>query len=142
MTMMITFKVDGDPVGKQRARYAKRGNFVQTYTPDKTRNYESLIKEAAIEAMGSSECLETPVNLYLYIRAPIPKSLPKKRLEACLNGLEKPIKKPDASNVLKSVEDAMNGVVYKDDSQIVNIHVTKVYASVSGIDVCVKECLD
>jgi len=140
--MMITFKVDGDPVGKQRARYAKRGNFVQTYTPDKTRNYESLIKEAAIQAMGSNEILETPVNLYLYIRAPIPKSLPKKRLEACLNGLEKPIKKPDASNVLKSVEDAMNGVVYKDDSQIVNIHVTKVYSSQSGIDVCVKECLD
>ena len=142
MTFMVTFKVDGDPVGKQRARYAKRGNFVQTYTPDKTRNYESLIKEAAIQAMGSNEILETPVNLYLYIRAPIPKSLPKKRLEACLNGSEKPIKKPDASNVLKSVEDAMNGVVYKDDSQIVNIHVTKVYSSQSGIDVCVKECLD
>ncbi len=139
---MVTFKVDGDPVGKQRARYAKRGNFVQTYTPDKTRNYESSIKEAAIQAMGSNEILETPVNLYLYIRAPIPKSLPKKRLEACLNGLEKPIKKPDASNVLKSVEDAMNGVVYKDDSQIVNIHVTKVYSSQSGIDVCVKECLE
>jgi Holliday junction resolvase RusA-like endonuclease len=138
---MVTFKVDANPVGKQRARYAKRGNFVQTYTPDKTRNYESLIKEAAIEAMGSSEPLETPVTLYLYIRAPIPKSLPKKRIEACLNGLEKPIKKPDASNVLKSVEDAMNGVVYKDDSQIVNIHVSKVYSSVSGVDVCIKECL-
>ena len=142
MTFMVTFKLDADPVGKQRARYARRGNFVQTYTPDKTRNYESLIKEAAIEAMGSSEPLETPVTLYLYIRAPIPKSLPKKRIEACLNGLEKPIKKPDASNVLKSVEDAMNGVVYKDDSQIVNIHVSKVYSSVSGVDVCIKECLD
>jgi len=142
MTFMVTFKVDADPVGKQRARYAKRGNFVQTYTPDKTRNYEALVKEAAIEAMGSSEPLETPVNLYLYIRAPIPKSLPKKRLEACLNGSEKPIKKPDASNVLKSIEDAMNGVVYKDDSQIVNIHVAKVYSSVAGVDVCVKECLE
>ena len=142
MSFMVTFKVDADPVGKQRARYAKRGNFVQTYTPDKTRNYETLIKEAAIEAMGTSEPLETPVTLYLYIRAPIPKSLPKKRIEACLNGLEKPIKKPDASNVLKSVEDAMNGVVYKDDSQIVNIHVSKVYSSVSGVDVCIKECLD
>jgi Holliday junction resolvase RusA-like endonuclease len=142
MSFMVTFKVDADPVGKQRARYAKRGNFVQTYTPDKTRNYESLIKEAAIEAMGSSEPLESPVTLYLYIRAPIPKSLPKKRIEACLNGLEKPIKKPDASNVLKSVEDAMNGVVYKDDSQIVNIHVSKVYSSVSGVDVCIKECLE
>ena len=142
MTFILTFSVDANPVGKQRARYAKRGNFVQTYTPDKTRNYESLIKEAAIQAMGSSECLETPVNLYLYIRTPIPQSYSKKRSEACLNGSEKPIKKPDASNVLKSVEDAMNGVVYKDDSQIVNIHVSKVYSSVAGVDICVKECLD
>ena len=142
MTFMVTFKVDANPVGKQRARYAKRGKHVMAYTPDKTRNYESLIKEAAIQAMGSNEILETPVNLYLYIRAPIPKSYSKKRSEACLNGSEKPIKKPDASNVLKSVEDAMNGVVYKDDSQIVNIHVSKVYSSLAGVDICVKECLE
>jgi len=139
---MVTFKVDADPVGKQRARYAKRGNFVQTYTPDKTRNYESLIKEAAIEAMGSSEPLETPVTLYLYIRVPIPASASKKKLQAISSGQEKPTKKPDASNVLKSIEDAMNGVVYKDDSQIVNIHVTKVYSTVPGVDICVKECLE
>ena len=142
MSFMVTFKVDADPVGKQRARYVKRGNFVSTYTPEKTRTYEALLKDAAIEAMGSSEPLETPVNLYLYIRAPIPKSYSKKKVADCLNGFEKPIKKPDASNVLKSVEDAMNGVVYRDDCQIVNFHVTKVYSSQSGIDVCVKECLD
>ena len=138
---MVTFKVDGNPVGKQRARYVKRGNFVQAYTPEKTRTYESLIKEKAIEAMGSSEPLETPVTLYLYIRVCPPKSYSKKRIEACLNGSEQPIRKPDASNILKSVEDGMNGVVYKDDSQIVNIHVTKVYSSEAGVDICVKECL-
>ena len=48
MTFMVTFKVDANPVGKQRARYVKRGNFVQTYTPEKTRTYETLIKDAAI----------------------------------------------------------------------------------------------
>jgi Holliday junction resolvase RusA-like endonuclease len=142
MTFMVTFTVDGTPVGKQRARYARRGNFVQTYTPEKTRTYESLIKEKAIEAMGSSEPLETPVTLYLYIRVPMPKSYSKKRTEACLNGSEQPIRKPDASNILKSVEDGMNSVVYKDDSQIVNIHVTKVYSSQAGVDICVKECLE
>jgi len=141
MTFMVTFTVDGNPVGKQRARYVKRGNFVSAYTPEKTRTYESLIKEKAIEAMGSSEPLETPVTLYLYIRVPMPKSYSKKRIEACLNGFEQPIKKPDASNILKSVEDGMNSVVYKDDSQIVNIHVTKVYSSQAGVDICVKECL-
>jgi len=139
---MVTFKVDGNPVGKQRARYVKRGNFVQTYTPEKTRSYETLIKESAKQAMGSSEPLETPVSLYLYIRVPIPQSCTKKRLEAIQNGSEKPIRKPDSSNILKSIEDGMNGVVYHDDSQIVNIHVTKVYATQAGVDICVKECLE
>mgnify|MGYP002477990324 CR=1 FL=1 len=142
MTFMVTFKLDANPVGKQRARYARRGNFVQTYTPDKTRNYEALLKEAAIEAMGSSEPLETPVSLYLYIRVPIPASATKKRLQAISDGSEKPTKKPDASNILKSVEDGMNGVVYHDDSQIINLHVSKVYSSLPGVDICVKECLD
>ena len=142
MTFMVTFKVDANPVGKQRARYVKRGNFVQAYTPEKTRTYETLIRDAAIEAMGTSEPLETPVTLYLYIRVPIPKSHSKKKVEACLNGLDQPIKKPDASNILKSVEDGMNGIVYKDDSQIINLHVTKVYSTLAGVDVCVKECLD
>jgi Holliday junction resolvase RusA-like endonuclease len=142
MTFMVTFKVDGTPVPKGRARYARRGNFISTYTPEKTRTYETLIRDSAIEAMGSSEPLETPVSLYLYIRVPIPKSCTKKRLEAIDNGSEKPTKKPDASNILKSVEDGMNGVVYHDDSQIINIHVTKVYSSLPGVDICVKECLD
>ena len=142
MTFMVTFKVDANPVGKQRARYVKRGNFVQTYTPEKTRTYETLIKDSAIEAMGASEPLETPVSLYLYIRVPIPKSYSKRRTEACLNGLEKPIRKPDSSNILKSVEDGMNGVVYHDDSQIINLHVSKVYSSLPGVDICVKECLE
>ena len=142
MTFIVTFNVEGNPVGKQRARYAKRGSYVTAYTPEKTRTYEALIKDAAKQAMGSSEPLETPVTLYLYIRVPITKSCTKKRLEAIQNGSEKPIKKPDASNILKSVEDGMNGVVYKDDSQIVNIHVTKVYSSEAGVDICVKECLE
>ena len=142
MTFMVTFKVDANPVGKQRARYVKRGNFVQAYTPEKTRTYETLIRESAKQAMGESEPLETPVSLYLYIRVPIPASATKKRLQAISDGTEKPIRKPDASNILKSVEDGMNSVIYKDDSQIVNIHVTKVYSSLPGVDICVKECLE
>jgi Holliday junction resolvase RusA-like endonuclease len=139
---MVTFKVDATPVPKGRARYVRRGNHISTYTPEKTRTYETLIKDSAIEAMGASEPLETPVSLYLYIRVPIPKSCTKKRLEAISDGSEKPTKKPDASNILKSVEDGMNGVVYHDDSQIINIHVSKVYSSLPGVDICVKECLD
>jgi Holliday junction resolvase RusA-like endonuclease len=92
--------------------------------------------------MGPTDLLETPLGVFLYIRLPIPQSHSKKRREACLSGVEKPIKKPDIDNLAKSVLDGMNGIVWRDDSQIVSLHVTKVYASGTGVDVLVKEELE
>ena len=142
MTFIVTFTVDGVPVGKGRPKFSSRGSFVRAYTPKKTSDYESTVRLAGKAAMGASEPLETPVSLYLYVRVPIPTSYSKKATAACLDGSRKPTKKPDLDNILKAISDALNDVCYKDDSQIVNIHCTKVYASVPGVDVCVKECLD
>ena len=142
MTFITTFTVEGIPVGKGRPKFARRGNFVSTYTPKKTVDYESTVKAAGKVAMGSTEPLETPISLYLYIRVPIPASYSKRVTAACLDGSQKPTKKPDLDNIGKAIMDALNGICYKDDSQIVNIHASKVYATVPGVDVCVKECLD
>ena len=79
MTFMVTFMVEGNPVGKGRPRFAKRGKFVSTYTPTKTRDYESIIKDAAKQAMGNSAPLETPVTVAIYITVPIPTSYSKNR---------------------------------------------------------------
>jgi Holliday junction resolvase RusA-like endonuclease len=79
------------------------------------------------------------VAVYIYIKLAVPKSYSKKRTEACLSGLERPIKKPDWDNVAKSICDAINGIVYIDDTQIVDAHVTKVYAANAGVDVGIKE---
>jgi Holliday junction resolvase RusA-like endonuclease len=83
--------------------------------------------------------LKGAVAVYIYIKLAVPKSYSKKRTEACLSGLELPTKKPDWDNVAKSVCDALNGIVYMDDTQIVDAHVTKVYAANAGVDVGVKE---
>ncbi len=139
MTFQVMFTVEGTPIGKGRPKFARRGNFVSTYTPTKTRDYETLIAEAARQAMGSSEPLKTPVAAYIYITVPIPASYSKKRSTACLEGLERPCKKPDADNILKAYFDAMNGIVYEDDSQIVSIHATKRYGAVGMVEVLVKE---
>ena len=139
MTFMIPFTIDSPPVPKGRPRYSAKAGFVRTYTPKKTSDYETIVRETAQQAMGPNEPLETPVAVYLYIRLPIPKSYPKKRVAACLNGSERPTKKPDIDNLAKSVLDGLNGTVYKDDGQIVSLHVTKVYASAPGVDVLVRE---
>jgi Holliday junction resolvase RusA-like endonuclease len=89
--------------------------------------------------IGKHEPLETPIEVFLYFRLPVPQSYSKKRTEACLSGSEKPSKKPDLDNLTKGVMDAFNGLIYKDDSQIVEMHLTKVYDVKAGIDVLIKE---
>lgn len=142
MTFMLQFHIDAEPVPKGRPKFSQVGGFMRAYTPKKTSDYESIVRATAQQAMGPTDLLETALGVYLYIRLPIPQSHSKKRKEACLSGQEKPIKKPDIDNLAKSVLDGMNGVIWKDDSQIVSLHVTKVYSSGSGVDVLVKEELE
>jgi Holliday junction resolvase RusA-like endonuclease len=133
----VVFTVEGPPQGKGRPRFRRAGNFVQTYTDAKTKAYEETIKSWAKRAMGSRSPLEGPVAVDLYIRLPVPASASKKRSEACVRNEELPTKKPDVDNILKVYFDAMNGVVYVDDTQIVRVSAKKVYSLVPGVDICV-----
>ena len=137
--MQIHFQVEGDPKGKGRPRFSRFGKFTRVYTDKQTLDYETLIKSFAAEAMGSTDPLETPVSVFLYIRHPVPQSYSKKRTEACLSGLEQPCKKPDIDNIAKTYLDGMNGVVFLDDTQVVDLHVKKVYSAVAGVNVMVME---
>ena len=137
--MQICFEVPGQPRGKGRPRFARRGNFVKTYTDAATASYEDQIRFYALRAMGSSEPLKTALEAFIYVRLPVPKSYPKKRVAACLSGLEWPSKKPDWDNVAKSICDGMESIIFVCDSQIVECHVRKVYAEVAGVDVLIKE---
>ncbi len=136
------FVVFGKPVPKGRARFRRIGKFVSTYTPKKTATYEQEVAQVAKTAMGKQEPLETPVTVCIYIRLPIPASYSKVRKKACLDGFEKPTKKPDLDNTAKSILDGMNGIVYVDDAQIVNLHVTKVYSETPAVEVLIVEALE
>lgn len=125
--------------GKGRPRFARQGTFVKTYTDAKTFTYEKSIQTYAKQAMGSTSPLIGAVAAYLHIGIPIPPSYSKTRQKACIEGLERPTKKPDIDNIVKAILDGMNGVVYLDDKQVVDLHLTKVYSSKEGIDIMVKE---
>jgi hypothetical protein len=139
MTLVVTFTVDGDPVPKGRPRFARRGTFVQTYTDAKTIDYETHVALKARQAIGASDPLKGALTVFLYLRFAIPPSYSKRRKEACLAGLEYP-KRVDIDNCYKSITDAINGIVYVDDSQIVEAHIKKVYAEDAGANVMVQEC--
>jgi hypothetical protein len=92
-------------------------------------------------AMGTNELLEAPVTVAIYIRASIPASFSKQKRKDALEGILKPTKKPDIDNIAKCFLDAMNGIVYLDDKQVVNLHLTKVYAETPAVEIMVKEDL-
>ena len=137
--IQVQYSVPGEPRGKGRPRFAKRGNFVKTYTDAKTASYEDQIRFYALKAMGDSKVIEGAVRVFVSIRMAVPKSYSNKRREACLNGSDKPLKKPDWDNVAKSICDAMNGIIYVDDTQIVEAHITKQYAQQAEVVVLVQE---
>ncbi|WP_415330315.1 RusA family crossover junction endodeoxyribonuclease [Clostridium perfringens] len=113
--------VTGKIRGKARPRVC-RGHAV---TPKDTIEYEKLVRECYKKQDG--RYLEGSIKALIIAYYKIPKSYSKKRVQAIRDGLEKPTKKPDADNIAKIILDSLNGIAYKDDSQIVELRVIKRY---------------
>lgn len=112
----VSFVVPGRIGGKGRPRFSSRNGVVRSYTPEKTRATESMIREIASRAIGDAPLLEGALSLRMDVRLRTPKSWPKKRRDAAVwvTG------KPDCDNTLKLV-DALNGIIFHDDSQIAKV---------------------
>lgn len=125
---MIRFVIPGEPQGKGRPKFSRQGNFVKTYTPAKTENYEAHIK-ACFMASGAG-MIPQGVEIGMEITAfySIPKSTSRKRAALMREGLIRPAKKPDFDNVAKVICDALNKIAYYDDAQIVEAAFAKFYA--------------
>lgn len=81
---------------------------------------------------------DLPLEVEIIAGLSIPSSKSKKFKQAAAEGVEKPTKKPDVDNIAKTVTDALSGVIYKDDKQIVNLTVAKIYSKRPGVSVVVK----
>lgn len=129
---MIVFEMWGKPQGKARARtfYNHRLGRSQSVTPTNTVLYENYIKEC-YKATESSEFWfdKEPLAMKIVALFEIPKSFTKKQRADIENGLLYPTKKPDADNIAKVVCDALNDVAYKDDTQIIDLHILKFYTT-------------
>lgn len=112
---MIKFTVYGQPIPKARARTVVHNGKVMTFTPAKTRSWETLV---ALEANRRvKKLLEGPVALTVNFYLGRPKSVKR----------EWPVVRPDLDNLLKSVKDALCGRVFRDDAQVVRCEMGKYY---------------
>jgi Holliday junction resolvase RusA-like endonuclease len=120
---VIRIVVDGSPVGKGRPRFVR--SVGRAFTPAKTANYEAILAAAGGDVMGRQAPLEGPLRVIVTAFMPLAASWSKKKTAAALEGLIRP-GKPDADNILK-VLDALNGIVWRDDSQIAEARISKLY---------------
>lgn len=120
---MIEFEIPGVAVPKARPRFTKRGH---TYTPKKTKNYEKIVKLYTRKSI--KEPYEGPLKVGIIIHKKPPKSWSKKKKKAAIEGSLHATAKPDVDNYAKAILDGMNGIAFKDDSQIVDLNVQKQYS--------------
>ena len=113
--------VEGKIKGKARPRFNTKTG--RAFTPGDTITYENWIRYAYQNQDGRRLTGAIRAKIEVYYK--IPKSYPKKRVQAIREGLEMPLKKPDSDNIAKIVLDSLNKIAFDDDSQVVELIVIK-----------------
>lgn len=126
----LDFSVLVKAVPQARPRGTNAGGFVRFYKKKDNADYEELIRYSASQAMkecGISRPTSLPVHLDVLIIKRPPDSWANWRKKKAYEKELLPTVKPDASNYFKLIEDALNGVAYVDDSQVVTQSCGKFY---------------
>jgi Holliday junction resolvase RusA-like endonuclease len=128
MTDAITVVVAGLPVAKGRPRFVRKTGIA--FTPSHVRKYESYARVASQLAMDGRPPIAVPVRAEITIDLPVPASWSTRRRDAALRGDICPTTRPDCDNYVKAALDSVNAIVITDDSLVVELVVSKRYASI------------
>jgi len=131
----ITLTIPGKPQGKKAPQWSKHG----TYMPKQTVNYETYIKQLFSISFPDFKPLDCCLTMRIEIYLLVPKSVSRKKRAMMLSGEIRPGVKPDCSNVLKSIEDALQGLAFRNDSQVVSLQADKWYSERPEVKVDISE---
>lgn len=139
----VSFVVHGlpKPAGSKRAfQHKTTGRIVVTDANKNSREWKNLVADAAVAARSHSnvELLDGPLLLSLIFMLPRPKGhYGSKRLRPSAPRF--PTVKPDLLKLARAVEDALSGIVYRDDAQIVSESLQKAYGEPARVHVRIEE---
>lgn len=142
MSDALTFTVPGPPRPLQRARIARRGKFARMYDTAENTTNKATVGFYAAEAMRKfkayrkGEIFTGPLKLDVTFYIEKPKSKIRKNSDP----FPYPDSKPDLDNCIKLICDALNGIVWRDDCQVVAIAAGKSWARGDGP--CTKVCVE
>lgn len=105
MNNSFNFIVPGPPVGKERPRKGKHG----FYTPKKTKDYESLIGWQAKSALAKQTLAHSEFKWNLHAKYIVIMRIYYQKITKRI---------PDIDNIIKSILDGMNKIVYDDDNLV------------------------
>lgn len=128
----------GKPEPQLRPRATRTKVGVRLYDPKKTTDYKTLVRTSAMSQWKYGQ-LEGALHVKIDVYRPIQKSDSKKRKKLKEQGIIRPVVTPDATNYGKIIEDGMNGIVWKDDKQIVDLEISKFYSLEPRVEVTVRE---
>lgn len=129
----MNFIVEGQFVGKQRPRFSNG----HVYTPQKTKDYEKLVQQEYIRNYGERKIKE-PIFVGIIAYFEPPKSWSKKKKQQAYGGILSPVVKPDIDNIAKTILDALNGLAYEDDKQVVRCEIVKRYGIRPRVAITIK----
>ena len=132
----ITIVVTGHPVAKGRGRaFTRPGGGIGMFTPKKTRRWEQDARDLARCDMYGRELYAGCLKIRISVDLAVPQSWPEWKRDAALDGRIAPSGRPDLDNVIKAAKDAFNGVVWVDDSQIVEVGAIKEYSAQPAVTI-------
>jgi Holliday junction resolvase RusA-like endonuclease len=108
------------------------------YYDKRTQDYRELVKQCAIVAQGGREPLTGALAMFVDCILPIPQSWPLHKKQAALHG-QWHVLRPDSSNIIKGIEDSLNGIMYEDDSQIAILLGSKSYGKEAEVKVTIYQ---
>jgi len=130
--MKIQLKFEIKPMAKQSFRTTRTGN---KYLDASVIKYRKAIRNMAIAQMRNqkAEKIEGAVNMNIIFAFRRPKSLSKKERTVPKTT------KPDIDNLTKAILDALNGIAWKDDAQVTQINVHKIWSAKDQIEIEIWE---
>jgi len=134
--MIYVFELKEKAIGKERPRFNTQTG--KAYTPEKTQSFEELIKWTFISKYKLKEKPSLrPFKVEIRVVYKPSKSVTKQML---LYTKDKPcVVRPDVDNIAKIILDALNKIVYQDDSQVCDLHITKKYGEEDRITIVLEE---
>ena len=127
---MIEAIIYGKTMPKERARVVSKGGRTFSYTPTRTKEWEEFIRYQML-MHRPEKLLDGPLALEATFYLLRPKSIPKKR--------KYPHTKPDLDNLIKAVCDALKGLIYTEDSRIVDKIIRKRYGDPPRVELKIEE---